>query len=82
VHRHVAEERALPAAEAVEGPRRVLVNVAGRRRYRASDLARPRSDRASPCCSLRSLLGAQPFAEPSAVPSGERQPAGGRALLG
>jgi hypothetical protein len=66
----------------VEGRRRVLVNVAGRRRYRASGLARPRSDRASPCCFLRSLLGAEPFVEPSAGPSEERQPAGGRALLG
>ena len=58
---------------------RKRVNVAGCRCYRASGRVRPRWDQAFPCCSpLASVVGAGP----SAVPSGEHPPAGGRAPLG
>ena len=54
------------------------VTVAGRRRCRASGRVRPCWDQAFPCYSpLASVVGA-----PSAGPSGEHPPAGGRALLG
>ena len=54
------------------------VTVAGRR-CRASGRVRPRWDQAFPCYSpLAWVVGAGP----SAVPSGERPPAGGPALLG